>query len=1506
MSVVSFTCRIGQKVLTGLVKEKEKAKEIFDQAVAKGEVAGLLEQAPESSDIFSTKLGNIPAGQTVVVEITYIGELKHHEAEGIRFTIPTKIAPRYGPAASYDASLATQNHHDPNGIKITVDIIMEEGSFIKGVQSPSHPIAVSMGTVSTSDSDPMMSKASATLSLGSTVLEKDFVLIVQCKDVGIPKALLEIHPTIPNHRALMATLVPKFSLPPSRPEIVFVADRSGSMQQNITMLVSAMNVFLKSMPAGVKFNICSFGSHYSFLWPKSQSYTKESLEVATQHLRTFQANMFGTETFEAIRATVEQRFQDIPLEIILLTDGDISRQTELFNYVNKQVELSKGNIRVFPLGIGNGVSHSLIEGLARAGNGFAQAVQNGERLDNSVVRMLRGALSPHITDYTLEVKYEASEEIDFVTEGFKVLLSDASSIKSEKSLRSEKPSPPKATISLFDTSVDPEKDEIKGLRDSKFWLPDIPYPKLQQAPHKIPSLFAFSRTSVYLLMSPDTVQQKPVTVVLRATSNYGPLALEIPVEVLAERGETIHQLAAKKAVQDLEEGRGWIYEAKDQNGIFVKDRYPSCFEELVQKEAVRLGEKFQIAGKWCSFVAVAANDQEIAQKKKKIATESSDDGRISPFTNDAGTCIDDMVANKSDDFDLEEDVQYTPSSEDHEDDGFMVVDPAHTRASRSRRERSVAHGLQYAKRGSGDAGPTNSQNPPTLGLSEPQRLQDYQMQLMLLQQQNKKRVMMARQETDSMSPLVASPAPDFARNQIVPQPNVSPAFGGPSAQATGFDSSAQSPPQNPFGGPTSYQFRYSRLATTQQAQHEQQQQSAPAQGSFSFGAASKQSQEGLFGSSTPSTGSGLFGSSNQGVGGSPFGSAAQPQQTGGLFGQKPLTTGLNLFGPGSQGTASNPFGSTTQQQQTGGLFGNTPQSNLFGYAPPAPPSSAQSTGGGLFGSANAAQQPMSTGLFGVGNQQSTGSSLFGSSSPAASPVPHSIFGSASTTASPAPHSLFGPPPVPQSTVANLFGNFQSQSASPPIIGHGPTNLFGGIQQPQASGFGSVPPLQAQYSGFPSQSSTSNLFANQVQNTVPASVFAPMPGSSPTVIQSQGMYYSPIDDYFALPSRSREADEKRAQNAGAPVRFRRRRMEKEAEAATKSSNSFAPESAAPPLPPPLPIAAGASERFRYHRKMKEYEANTSLGSISPSLFPPVKPSPFNPFTTPFSGFGNGVATSPPGGASPYTGNNLWGPRFSNPQAVPHSLFGQPGPMLKSEERFADFLKIGSKSSFPQFPRNVSPSYGIENPYNQFFSRAPVYHAVHYRRSVDDRLEAPLQSSGGGRGSSRGKRNQRAPSDSFMRSTAQKRDYFNTEDELPALVPPNKSERSRFLSGVSDVHQEPANILSPTTDWSTQTLSSKVLALINLQDFDGFWPSDLVALGRISQILGFEIKQESKSEDEFRVWVTLLVICWLEEKAREEEGTWGLVAEKARAWLDGLGVVFLGSGIEIEARNEVRRY
>ena len=155
-------------------------------------------------------------------------------------------------------------------------------------------------------------------------------------------------------------------------------------------------------------------------------------------------------------------------------------------------------------------------------------------------------------------------------------------------------------------------------------LPNVTTPKLLQAPCTLPPLFPFSRTTVYLLMSPESAHKSPKSVVLRGKSPQRPLELEIPVQKLSEPGKKLHQLAAKKAIQELEEGRGWLFGAKDENNTPLEDRYPSCFDKMVQREAVRFGVRYQVGGNFCSFVAVADND-----KNNKEFEDSQSDYRIS-------------------------------------------------------------------------------------------------------------------------------------------------------------------------------------------------------------------------------------------------------------------------------------------------------------------------------------------------------------------------------------------------------------------------------------------------------------------------------------------------------------------------------------------------------------------------------------------------------------------------------------------------------------------------------------------------------------------------------------------------------------------------------------------------------------------------------------------------------------------------------------------------------------
>ena len=583
-AVVAFRCFVQDRLIEGVVKGKEEAKETYQEAIEQGEVAGLLEQF--SPDVFRTSLGNIPAGASVKVEVEYIMELKHDaEVDGLRFTIPTSIAPRYGEAPF---GLATSSSTSKGGMKISVQITMP--SNIRSVQSPSHPIVIHLGGhVENIDDDAFNPKhALATLSQTSTELGSDFILLVRCADISSPRAILETHSTKPASKALVITLVPKFTLPPGpKPEIVFVVDRSGSMASRMVPLISSLTVFLKSLPVGIRFNICSFGSSHTFLWKTSRPYSANTLEEAQRHVQSMSANMGGTEILAPIKASISRRFKDLPLEVMVLTDGEVWNTGPLFEMIEK--ETAKGDVRVFSLGIGRDVSHSLVEGMARVGKGFAQILSDEkEGMEGKVVRMLRGGLSAHVNDYRLEWDNRPAEE--------------ETQQPTKKRVSQQRP---KRKINLFDVAADTDAPISKAGGDRFSHLPEFNIPTVLQAPYKLPPLFPFSRYTVYTLLTGDV--PPPTSVWLRGTTSSGDeLELEIPVQILAEKAPTLHQLAARKLLQELEEGTSYLHSG---NYGVSKEDSPGAFGDWVEREGMRLGVEYGLASKWTSFVAV--------QKKRK-------------------------------------------------------------------------------------------------------------------------------------------------------------------------------------------------------------------------------------------------------------------------------------------------------------------------------------------------------------------------------------------------------------------------------------------------------------------------------------------------------------------------------------------------------------------------------------------------------------------------------------------------------------------------------------------------------------------------------------------------------------------------------------------------------------------------------------------------------------------------------------------------------------------------
>ncbi|KAG9290419.1 hypothetical protein G9A89_007150 [Geosiphon pyriformis] len=88
-AICGFEAEIdGKRVIKGVVKESKEAAKEYKEAVSQGFGAYLLEE--QFADVFVCSIGNVSPGQTVIIRITYVSELKHDaETEKIRFVLPT-------------------------------------------------------------------------------------------------------------------------------------------------------------------------------------------------------------------------------------------------------------------------------------------------------------------------------------------------------------------------------------------------------------------------------------------------------------------------------------------------------------------------------------------------------------------------------------------------------------------------------------------------------------------------------------------------------------------------------------------------------------------------------------------------------------------------------------------------------------------------------------------------------------------------------------------------------------------------------------------------------------------------------------------------------------------------------------------------------------------------------------------------------------------------------------------------------------------------------------------------------------------------------------------------------------------------------------------------------------------------------------------------------------------------------------------------------------------------
>ncbi|XP_046842399.1 von Willebrand factor A domain-containing protein 5A-like [Xenia sp. Carnegie-2017] len=350
-----------------------------------------------------------------VLELTMVGELNVEAGGAVRFVLPKVLKPRYtptgsnnplAPEVSSDSGATAKQGTGPDSYQFSLEI--DDAPNIDKVTSPSHKIF--------DDNDGEKIKVTLT-----EVKQTDIVILVQPKEINKP--LIIVEPGLSNGEnnfqkssAIMVSFIPEFkgenNCLQAACEFVFVIDRSGSMAGSyIKDAAETLLLFLKSIPEGCYFNIIGFGSTYVHLFPESVPYNQKNLETAVKHAENLQADLGGTELFHPLKQIFSHApKKGLPRKVFVLTDGSIGNTDSVIQLVKK----NSNNSRCFSFGIGSGASTTLVKGIAQAGKGAAEFIISGERMQPKVIRSLKKAMQPSVTDVQISVTVSENITVNVV------------------------------------------------------------------------------------------------------------------------------------------------------------------------------------------------------------------------------------------------------------------------------------------------------------------------------------------------------------------------------------------------------------------------------------------------------------------------------------------------------------------------------------------------------------------------------------------------------------------------------------------------------------------------------------------------------------------------------------------------------------------------------------------------------------------------------------------------------------------------------------------------------------------------------------------------------------------------------------------------------------------------------------------------------------------------------------------------------------------------------------
>lgn len=411
-AVYAMTMQVDERIIQGKIAEKQQAQRIFNQAKKAGKRAALVKQ--QRANMFVSKLANLGAGQTLKITLKYQEMVQFNNGE-FAIRLPTTFTPRYHPvkvsigenepftgsatqqiipngwiAPKLIATKQQSNEaiDEPPSFSLTMDI--DFGLELKDIRTPSWQSEIT---------NPSFGKYQVTVS--SNNANRDFVFSARPEQSENSQAAFFRQTASTGDYGLLMLLPPKQQVVEQKRiprELIFIVDSSGSMEgQSMEAARKALFYALDKLHEQDKFNIIDFDSQTRLFQPTAVFASRANRREATRFVYNLQADG-GTEMAGALQsALAEQGADGFVRQVIFLTDGSVSNEQQLFDYIKQNL----GDNRLFTVGLGSAPNGYFMRRAANVGRGSFTFIAHAQQVDEKMQTLLTKLQHPALSKVSL-------------------------------------------------------------------------------------------------------------------------------------------------------------------------------------------------------------------------------------------------------------------------------------------------------------------------------------------------------------------------------------------------------------------------------------------------------------------------------------------------------------------------------------------------------------------------------------------------------------------------------------------------------------------------------------------------------------------------------------------------------------------------------------------------------------------------------------------------------------------------------------------------------------------------------------------------------------------------------------------------------------------------------------------------------------------------------------------------------------------------------------------------